>query len=303
MEKTVIVDAAKEYSVWEFKDRAEIKKDNNELLQELNKAKTDLERYRILEETGLMVSFYDIIDWFNKEYLGIKEESKILPKIELEVDKWEFGTKEKVLFSFLKCSKQDISFTEEPINLRDLFHREIEIQNNLKNLYYMDKVEKGEIFSLVLKCIGINGNLYKEIKGLSQETMKQYRAIVDKHYDYLKAYEYFTQRNNKLSKAVFSNNEHTTINTGIYGNDPFRNLTKMAISFGQGGNEPAYIMTYVLGTELLEKPIFKFHEMEDKFGDKKVLNRDDILNKDYHEVAKTLKLCKSYLPFEIKSTK
>ena len=128
--------------------------------------------------------------------------------------------------------------------------------------------------------------------------MKKYRDIVDKYYDYLKAYEYFTKRSNRLSKAVFNNDKPTTINAGIYGGDPFRNLEQMAISFGQGGNEPAYFMTYNLGTETLEKPIFSFC---DDFVDRNGLDIDDILNN--HEVEKTLKLCKTYLPFKIKPSK
>ena len=102
MEKTVAVDAAKEYSVREFKDAAEQKRDNDELLRGIEKAKNDLDGYRILDETGLMVSLYDIIDWFNKEYLKIKKEAEALPKIELEIDKWEIGKKERVLFNFLR---------------------------------------------------------------------------------------------------------------------------------------------------------------------------------------------------------
>ena len=308
-EKTVVLDAAKRYTVWEFEDRAISEGKNQDLLREVKKNSSDstyadFEQYKILNETGLMVSFYDIIDWFNKEYLKIRKEAETLPKIELEVDKWELGKKEIVPFSFLHCDEKIISFTEDPINLNGLFHREVSIQDDLQNLFYQDKVTEDNRFSLVLKCNGVCWDNPKEIAGLDQNIMRQYRAIVDKYYNYLKAYEYFTKRSNRLSKAIFNNNQHTTINAGIYGGDPFRNLEQIAISFGQGGNEPSYYVTYNLGTETLEKPIFYFDEVERYFNPEfKVLDKDDILNNNYHEVAKTLKLCKTYLPFEIKSTK
>ena len=155
MEKTVAVDAAKRYTVWEFKDAAKEKRDNDELLRGIEKAKNDLDGYRILNETGLMVSLYDIIDWFNKEYLKIKKEAEALPKIELEIDKWELGKKERVLFNFLRCSKQTIAFTEDPINLNEIFHRTLTIQDDLQNPFFEDKVTEDERYSLVLKYLGV----------------------------------------------------------------------------------------------------------------------------------------------------
>ena len=320
-EKTVVLDAAKEYTVWEFIDRAKAEGKNEELLREFEETEynhDDLNKYKILEETGLMVSFYDIIDWFNKEYLKIREDAKTLPKIELEIDKWEIGKKEKVLFSFLRCNKERIVFTEDPVCLYGIIHRELSIADDSKNLFYQDEVTEDNKFSTILKCIGVCWDFDNKIDGidkeemdqridktvgLDQNVMRQYRAIVDKYYNYLNAYAYFNQRSNRLSKAFFNNNQHTTINAGIYGGDPFRNLDRMAIMFGQGGNEPVYSMTYNLGTETLEKPRFRFREMEGKFGNFEVLDKDDLVNNNYHEVAKTLKLCKTYLPFEITSSK
>jgi len=301
MEKTVAVDAAKRYTVWEFKDAAKEKRDNDEILKVIEKTKNDLDGYRILNETGLMVSLYDIIDWFNKEYLKIKKEAEALPKIELEIDKWELGKKERVLFNFLRCSKQTIAFTEDPINLNEIFHRTLTIQDDLQNPFFEDKVTEDERYSLVLKYLGVCWNVDKKIEGLDQNVMRQYRLLVDKYYNYLQAYTHFITKSNRLSKAIFNNDEQTTINAGIYGKDPFRNLKQFAVGFGQGGNEPAYFFTYNLGTETLEKPIFRFQE---KFLEEyEVLDKDDLVNNNYHEVAKTLKLCKTYLPFEITSSK
>ena len=123
-EKTVVLDAAKRYTVCEFEDRAISEGKNQDLLREVKKNSSDstyadFEQYPILEKTGLMVSFYDIIDWFNKEYLKIKEEAKTLPKIELEVDKWELGKKEKVLFNFLRCSIVKQSPFSSPIKVEN----------------------------------------------------------------------------------------------------------------------------------------------------------------------------------------
>lgn len=300
-EKTVAVDAAKVYTVWEFNDRVKENKDNKELVKELTKIKGDLEKYKTLNETGLMVSLYDIIDWFNKEYLKIKKEAETLPKIELEIDKWEIGKKEKVLFSFLWCSRQMIGFTEDPIKLNEIFHRTLTIQDDLQNPFFLDKVKEDERHSLVLKYLGVCWDVDKKIEGLSQGVMRQYRELADKYYNYLQAYNYFITKSNRLSKVVFKYDEHTTINAGIYGKDPFRNLEQFAVAFGQGGNEPAYFFTYNLGTETLEKPIFRFQE---KFLEEyEVLDKDDLVNNNYHEVAKTLKLCKTYLPFEITPSK
>lgn len=300
MEKTVAVDAAKEYSVREFKDAAEAKGDNEELLRELKKAKHELEKYKILEETGLMVSLYDIIDWFNKEYLKIKKEAETLPKIELEIDKWEIGKKEKVLFNFLCCSKEEVVFTEDPISLNGLFHRELKMQDDLQNLYYMNNVSEDERYSLVLACQGCEWDTHQKINGLSQEVMRQYRELADKYYNYLEAYTHFTKSSNRLSKTIFGIDRHTFVNAGIYGGDPFRNLEHFAVGFGQSGNEPSFFFTYNLGNEDLGKPIFKFREMLWKFPECEVLDKDELLDSNYHEVAKSLKLHKSYLPFEIK---
>lgn len=301
MEKTVAVDAAKEYSVWEFEARAKENKNNKELLQELKTAKNDIEKYKILNETGSMVSLYDIIDWFNKEYLKIKKEAETLPKIKLEIDKWEIGKKEKVLFNFLWCSKQTIGFTEDPIRLNEIIHREITIQDDLQNPFFMNDVTEDDRYSLVVKCVG--NQCYKDIKieGLTQEVMRQYRSLLDTYYNYLKAYEHFTKRSNKLSKAIYQYDQYSIINVGIYGGDSFRNLKQIAVSFGQGGNEPAYFFTYKLGTKSLKKPLLIFEEQEIKFRDEfEILDKDELLNNNYHEVAKSLKLHKSYLPFEIK---
>ena len=304
MEKTFAVGAAKVYTVWEFKDAAKEKRDNDELLCEIEEAKNDLDGYRILNETGLMVSLYDIIDWFNKEYLKIRKEAETLPKMELEVDKWEIGKKEIVPFSFLHCDEKIISFTEDPINLNGLFHREVSIQDDKQNLYYMNKVKEDERYSLVLACQGCEWDTHQKINGLSQEVMRQYRELADKYYNYLQAYTHFIKSSNRLTKVIFQRNRHTTINAGIYGGDPFRNLEKFAVGFGQSGNEPSYFFTYNLGTETLEKPIFKFRDMEGKFlNGEEFIDKEDVINNCYHEVAKSLKLCKTYLPFEIKSSK
>ena len=301
MEKTVAVDAAKVYTVWEFKDAAKEKRDNDELLCEIEKAKNDLDGYRILNETGLMVSLYDIIDWFNKEYLKIKKEAEELPKIELEIDKWEIGKKEKVLFNFLCCSELEVVFTEDPINLNGLFHRKLKMQDDLQNLYYMHNVSEDERHSLVLACEGCEWDTHQKIEGLSQEVMRQYRKLADKYHNYLQAYTHFIKSSNRLTKIIFQRNRHTTINAGIYGGDPFHNLEQFAVGFGQSGNEPSYFFAYNLGTETLEKPIFRFKE---KFLDEyEVLDQDGLVNDNYHEVAKSLKLCKTYLPFEITPSK
>ena len=133
--------------------------------------------------------------------------------------------------------------------------------------------------------------------------MRQYRELADKYYNYLQAYTHFTKSSNRLSKTIFGINRHTFVNAGIYGGDPFRNLEHFAVGFGQSGNEPSFFFTYNLGNEDLEKPIFIFREILWKFPKCEVLDKDELLNNNYHEVAKSLKLCKTYLPFEIKSTK
>jgi hypothetical protein len=303
MEKTVAVDAAKEYTAWEFKDAAMHYGDHKELLQELDKKHDDLERYEVLEESGLMVSLYDIIDWFNKEYLKIKKDAESLPKIELEIDKWEIGKKVIVPFDFLWCNEATIAFTESPINLNEIFHRELTIQDDLKNLIFENNVEKDGRFSLVLKTQGCQCNSHKKISGLDQEVLLMYRKIVDKYFNYLKAYTHFTNCSNRLSKTIFGIDRRTIINTGIYGGDPFHNLEQFVVGFGQSGNEPSYFFTYNLGSEILEKPIFMFRESLEKFPECEQLDKDELLNKNYHEVAKTLKLCRSYLPFKMNSSK
>ena len=122
--------------------------------------------------------------------------------------------------------------------------------------------------------------------------------------DCRKAYTHFINSSNRLSKVLFGISRHTTINAGIYGGDPFHNLEQFAVGFGQSGNEPSYFFTYNLGTETLEKPIFKFRDMEGKFlNGEEFIDKDELLNNNYHEVAKTLKLCKTYLPFKITSSK
>ena len=257
----------------------------DELNIDTSKTKDLYDIYDALVKSGLTISLYDIIEWFNGQYNLIREKSRDLPELIIPVYKEEKGKEEEAHLIVIHVDDNSIDFgdlNESPYN--EYFRR----------CYTVDK-KKGNYI-----CLSGAGHFETvALDSEKKELLGEYLIIAQDFKEYLKAFSYFHSTNNLSSTYNYYNKG--VLGTAIFGTNPFKNLEQFFVHYGSGGNVDGYFFNYELGKESLPSPTFRpWHSHMTQNPESYDEDISDIINSP-HVLAKTLRVRKGLLPFEIKN--
>lgn len=242
--------------------------------------------YEEISKSGLTVSLYDLISWFNEQYNLIRDKAKDLPDLVLPVYKWEKDKEEKAHLIVTDIGHDSLHF-------RDL--NESLVHEYMCRRYAIRKDKNGFKYS-----ISLDGYGYYESEKLDtekKELLQEYYALAQKFYDYIAAYSFFRATDTDNFKSTF--NLKGVLGTAIFGSNPFNNLEQFFVHYGNGGNVDGYFFNYKLGERTISDPKIRFWDAHPEICTE---NRSDIINNP-DVLAKTLRMRKSNLPFNINKQK
>ena len=250
------------------------------------------ELYNAIIETGNTITVYDLINWFNEQYKLIKEEAKALPKLEFDLYKAELGKSQRVCFTLTDIFDKGESLFFEDINagFNDFARRTLSIGSN----FMCDGTE----FSISL----IGRDWYslddEDTFKINKDIAEAYIELSKKYYDYLKAYAFLRRSNDQNFSTT--RYQRGPLPTYIYGTDPLRDLNQFLVHYGTcAGNDIGYIITYDLGESSLGNPTLVFSD--NSYALKDGPDTQEEIRENYpHMLARTLRINKNNLPFNIK---
>lgn len=249
--------------------------------------------YKGIEQTGNTITVYELIDWFNNQYNCIRKEAENLPKFEFDLYKDELGKKVKTTFVLTDVWGHSLWFEEEKLSINNFMRRVLTIDK---------EDDEGKRFAL--SCRGRDWYSGEDdgVIEIDDDLIDTYFEVSEKYRDYLQAYA-FLRRSNDLD---YKNTRYQKgpLPTYIYGADPcggvdpYRDLAQILVHYGNAGNDIGYIFTYDLGTPTLKNPhiVFSDNSCTIKIGEN---YRDEVLNNP-HVLAKTIRINRGNLPFQIK---
>ncbi len=244
--------------------------------------------YDEIVKSDLTISLYDIISWFNEQYNLIREKSKDLPDLNFSVYKWEKRKEEEARFVFENIDDDcnNIFFRDQNESYNEFFHRFFIIGKKHRLNTNIDEYTQ--------KISSVN-DVYTDTKDfnvLSKESIDEYLNIAREFYDYLVAYSFFKNDDDGYSQNSYPKGSLTST---INGTSPFKNLEQFNFNCGLGGNEDGCLLSYDLGSEVIQNPYIyyngsglSFSEIQNEFLD------------DPDMLAKTVRIRMKNLPFHIK---